>query len=157
MLEGQFSSANDAESLKILWAYSADSRLIDVMLLDQHVRRCQGEDGTVAQPAGSGLLRRRAGVELPNDRGDPTPGCRGLAGDGEGRGPDSSVLELVLAVAAGIFRTYDQLMTEVVSIEDAVEQASQLPVVEDPLQPDAAEMGAEPDRVMKMVLDSPSR
>ena len=27
-----------------------ESRLIDIMLLDQHVRRCQGEDGTVASP-----------------------------------------------------------------------------------------------------------
>ena len=70
-----------------------------------------------------------------------------------GRISDSSVLEVVSAVAAGIFRTYDQLMAEVVSIEDAVKQASQLPVVEEPPPTDAAEMNAELDRVLKKVLD----
>ena len=67
LLEGQFRHDKSDESLKLLWAYSGESRLIDIMLLDQHVRRCQGEDDTAASPLYR-LLRRRVGVELPDDQ-----------------------------------------------------------------------------------------
>ena len=148
LLEGHFRRSNDRESLQVLWAYSQESRLIDIMPLDQHVRRCQGEDGTVASPLHR-LLRRRAGVELPDNQEIER---RVAAAWGKmHQSPNDPVLELVSAVAAGILRTYERLLAEATSIADAVEQANQLPVVEEPPPPDAAEIEAEMDRVMGIV------
>lgn len=125
LLEGHFWQSNDTQSSKALWAYSAESRLIDIMLLDQHVRRCQGQEGIFASPLHR-LVRRRSGMELPDDQEIQHPVAAAWAETAAGQTPDHSVLDLVSAVATGILATYGNMLAEVKSIEEAVE-ASSLP------------------------------
>ncbi len=66
LLEGYFKRSNKPEASKLLWAYSRESRLIDIMLLDQHVHRYQGRGGAVASRFHR-LVRRCTGVKLPDD------------------------------------------------------------------------------------------
>ena len=137
LLEGQFKQTSDTQSLKILWAYSAEPRMIDIMLLDQHVRRCKLDVDTVASPLDR-LLRRRAEMEFPDDQEIQrrvAAAWQEMASSGT---LDDSVLELVSAISSGILRVHDQLMAEATRIVAAAEQANQLPEVSLQL-PDAEE------------------
>jgi O6-methylguanine-DNA--protein-cysteine methyltransferase len=146
LLEGHFRQANDAQSLRILWAFSAESRLIDIMLLDQHVRRCQGLDNTVASPLNQ-LLRLRAGVELPDDHDIQ----RRVAAATQTS--DVSVLELVSAMTAGTLRTYEQLAAEATNIATAVKLANPPPVVTPGLaKADEEEMQSHFDKLIKNIV-----
>jgi hypothetical protein len=150
LLEDHFMQSSDTQSSKVLWGYSADSRLVDVMLLDQHVRRCQGQDGTAVIPLYQ-LLRRHAGVELPNDKEIQ----QGVAAAWEraSQDPNDPALELMSAVAAGILRAYEHLLAEAKIIEEAME-ASQLPPVTlpAPAPAEVEEIAAQVQKLTETIL-----
>ena len=130
LLEGHFRQTNDAQSSKTLWAYSAESRLIDIMLLDQHIRRCRGEDGTVASPLHR-LVRRVRRWSCPTTRKSST----GLPPSGR-KWRRGGARMLLCSISCRRSRrvsscAYEHLVTEAKSIEEAVE-ASQLPPIRMP-------------------------
>ena len=148
LLDAHFRRQNDTEALATLWAYSKNSRLIDLMLLDQHVRRYRGEDGTEARPRHQ-LLHRLAGVELPEDLEIQQRVTAAWARASQNT--NDPVLDLVATVAVGIFKAYQPLMADVCAIEQAVE-ADQLPAVIEPPPDNAEEMAAKIQRSIDMLL-----
>jgi hypothetical protein len=129
MLEDYFRRSGDGEPLKILWAYSRESRLIDIMLLDQHVRRCQEDHLPMASPL-CRLVHRWTGITLPDDsqlQEQVAAAWKTMAQD-----PNDSVLESALAVAAGIYRVYEHLLGEAEKIEKTVEEVNRKPPIKPP-------------------------
>ena len=154
LLEDNFRQSNDTQSSAILWAYSGESRLIDVMLLDQHVRRCRGEDSVAASPL-SQLAQRRVGMNLPDELEIQEKVAAAWQEMARGLAPDDSVLELVLAAPATVFAVCERLLTDEQNIADAV-QASQLPpLVVHP--PDPAETEAMMAQFQKAMVKPLSR
>jgi len=125
LLDSHFNRSNDTESSKVLWAFSQDCRLIDVMLLDQHIRRCEAEDSTKANSF-SHLVQRCIEVTLPDD--EEIQQKVTAAWHEKGQNPQDPILELVLAVAAYTRGVYQHLLTKANAITDAVKKANQLPV-----------------------------
>ena len=149
LLEDHFRQSNNAESLKTLWAYSQESRLIDIALLDQHVRRCQGKDGTVASPRVS-AAPAPCGGRVARGPGDPALHCRRLTRMSQD--PSDPAIKLALAVAAGVLRSYEQLLAEATSIMATVNQANQLPVVTPQLaEADEEEMQAQFEKLIENI------
>ncbi len=146
-LEAHFRGPNDTESLARLWGYSASSRLVDIALLDQHIRRCRGQVGDKPTPI-CRLVRCYTGVELPEDEET----CRQIVAACKGGSRDDPALELAVRVIKGIFQVYESLAAEARNIEEAV-AASQLPplIVPKPPPEVADEMERQVDRLTTML------
>ena len=150
LLDSKFRRAKGTESLKVLWDYSKDCRLIDIMLLDQHVRRCQGKGGAEATPL-ERLVQRCAGITLPKN--DEV--IHQVAAALKRRSPNlnDSVLRSALMIADGILQAYKHLIVAVEDIENAV-KASQLPptMMSKPDPATVKEMAAQSDELFRKIL-----
>lgn len=116
---------SDAEALKVLWAYSQEGRLIDIMLLDQHVRRIAGES-CGPQPLAE-LVMRVAGQAIL-----PEPEIEALVAEAWRRSSEPLNTPLATAlksVVAGTLKSYESLMTRVREIEDCLAGANHFPNV----------------------------
>lgn len=123
----------DLNAIGLLWDLSRDCRLLDVALLDQHVRRIQ-KDGLTPEPAPLARLAEWYG-------GGPIPGkaeVRRRIGSWPPTSPaelDPSRLEVPLRIACALVKVYEALQRSVEQIEGDVrkrlEDSEPVPVAPD--------------------------
>jgi hypothetical protein len=142
----------EQEDVGLLWKYSEEFRLVDIMLLDQHVRRIQG-DNDVAATSLEKLVQRCAGVELPNQAKIGEQVVVAQKELAKGKAADGSKFGFLTVIATGVLRTYERLLVEITAIENAVD-ASQLPsVTMPPMDPTVvAKLEAQGDVLIKKIL-----
>lgn len=114
-----YDQLKDSADRAILWAYSRESRLIDVQILDQHVRRYDGADAGPCSLAE--LVQRYTGAELASHADinkrltDAWPTLI--------RSPNKDLLDLVGQAATILLDVYEKLRDEAERILAAIAAA----------------------------------
>lgn len=127
---------NDVEALRVLWAYSREARLVDIMLLDQHIRHLAGEGASPRQL--SELVMCTTGERLQPD--SEVRGIVAAAWTRANETPSAAVETVLKAVVAGILKSYEHLLTEAQRIEDCLARANHFSdVPPTPPPPDVAD------------------
>jgi hypothetical protein len=124
LLRGFFVQSKDGEALRLLWRMSGTDRLLDIQILDQHVRRFGGDYAALGLPL-CDLAARYTQITLPVD--EEVSRRIATAWSEQHRGLKEDVVELVLGTARAVLEVYERLRAESETIQAAIEKAT-LPV-----------------------------
>jgi hypothetical protein len=124
LLHESLSERKDAGALSALWGFSRESRLLDVMLLDQRIRLFYGEDGSRGRP----LTDLTAGEEeLPDDTEVRRRVAVALALPCIFAPENADTLLLLMRVAVALLRAFRRLSSKAEEIGAGAEVISRPP------------------------------
>ncbi len=118
LLHECFEQSQHPEDMELLWNFTRDFRLVDVSLLDQEVRRIQGDGFPPLRDSLSRLAGRHIGLSIPGQQefqcrlGSEIPKCASKLEQ------ERTLLPLLAALA--IWRIYEQLLINARGMETEV-------------------------------------
>ncbi len=116
LLHEYLQRAGDEEAVQILWRFSGDCRLVDVAILEQHVRRIRESDATPSRQSLSRLIERYTGERFPGVKEFRQRVAVPVSASGGGL--DVPFFTLFTQAALALSKVYESLVLEARQIKE---------------------------------------
>lgn len=136
---------NDSQALQVLWRLSAEGRLVDLQILDQHVRRFHGQDGSEGRSLAQ-LAQDYAQLVLPSDQEIQNRVAAAWAQ--QSQPPDEGIFDLVAMAASALLQVHRRLQEAAEQINTDVQDSNRAVEFDWPLPAEDPQITAQRARVL---------